>query len=114
MGLLAVIGHTTRALVDTRPPRAGGVPLYAARALRALGEESVLVTRCAEEDRALLTRLRAYGLPVVWRPGPSAVFRLEYRDGRRFATIEALGAPWRLTDVHGWLRETPRRADWGH
>src|SRR3990172_5345898 len=82
MGLLAVVGHTTRDLVDSRPPRPGGAPLLAARALRALGEPAVVVTRCAEADRGLLEPLRATGLPVVWRPeAQAAVFRLADRGG---------------------------------
>ena len=115
MGLLAVVGHTTRDLVDSRPPRPGGVPLYAARALRILREPAVIVTRCAEEDRQLLKPLRALGLPVVWRAEPqSAVFRLAYREGERLAAIEALGEPWSLADARGWLGEAVQGADWVH
>ncbi len=66
--MLAVVGHTTRDLVDALPPRPGGAPLYAARALRALGEPGLIVTRCAAQDEALLGPLRASGLRVVWRP----------------------------------------------
>jgi sugar/nucleoside kinase (ribokinase family) len=90
------------------------VPVYAARALSALGERATLITRCAEEDRALLAPLRAYGLPVAWHEGPSAVFRLEYREGKRSATIEALGDPWRPADIRGWMGEPLRDADWVH
>ena len=64
MGFVAVVGHTARDLVDGGPPRPGGVPLFAARALRALGEPGLVVTRCAEDDRALLgavVRRRAPG-----------------------------------------------------
>lgn len=115
MGLLAVVGHTTRDLVDSRPPRPGGAPLYAARALRALGEPAVVVTRCAEADRGLLEPLRATGLPVVWRPeAQSAVFRLEYREGGREVAIEALGEPWTPEDARGWLGEALAEADWVH
>lgn len=87
---------------------------YAASALRALGEEAILVTRCPEDDRALLARLQALGLPVVWHEGTAPVFRLEYREGRRLATIERLGDPWRLADVRSWMREPLREADWVH
>ena len=71
MGYVAVVGHTARDLVDGGPPRPGGVPLFAARALRALGEPGLVVTRCAEDDRALLGALYAVGLPVVWRSEPA-------------------------------------------
>lgn len=113
--MLAVIGHTTRDLVDALDPRPGGPPLFAARALRALGEPGLIVTRCAPEDEGLLAPLRAQGLPVVWRPeAASATFRLRYRDGMREVAIEALGEPWLPGDVDGWLGEALAGADWVH
>ena len=115
MGLLAVVGHTTRDVVDSGAARAGGVPLYAGRALAALGEKAVLITRCAERDRALLDSLQALGLPVVWRPEiQSAEFRLEYRGNERTLSIDALGEPWTPSDARGWVGEALGDADWIH
>jgi sugar/nucleoside kinase (ribokinase family) len=115
VGPLAVVGHTTRDVIDSRPPRAGGPPLYAARALAALGDPALVVTRCAQADEPLLAPLRALRLPVVWRAeARSAVFRLEYRGGERAASIEALGEPWSAGDARGWLAEALGDADWVH
>jgi sugar/nucleoside kinase (ribokinase family) len=113
--MLAVVGHTTRDLVDASAVRPGGAPLYAARALKTLGEPGLIVTRCAAEDERLLDDLRATGIPVVWRPETaSPTFRLRYRGGTREASIEALGEPWLPEDAEGWLGEALAGADWVH
>jgi sugar/nucleoside kinase (ribokinase family) len=115
MGVLAVVGHTARDVVDSRPAQPGGVPFYAARALHALAERAVIVTRCAEADRSLIDPLRALGLPVVWRPASSsAAFRHTYRDGVRGSEIDSLGDPWTPGDVRGWAAASLADADWVH
>ena len=115
MSLFAVVGHTSRDLVDSRPPRAGGAPLYAARALRVLGEPALLVTRCAEADHALLASLRALGLPVVWRAeARTAAFSIRNRDGERALSLATLGEPWTPEDARGWLGEALAEVDWVH
>jgi sugar/nucleoside kinase (ribokinase family) len=115
VSLLAVVGHTVRDLVDSRPARPGGVPFHAGRALRALGEPALVVTRCSEEDRNLLAELRALGLPVVWQAeAASAVFRHVYASGVRRSAIEALGEPWSPEDVRGWVGRALAGADWVH
>ena len=113
--MLAVVGHTARDIVDGSPPRPGGVPLYAARALAALGERAIIVTRCAEEDRKLLQPLGALGLPVVWRPEQTTpTFQLRNVGDRREITIEALGEPWSVGDVKGWLGRALAGVSWVH
>jgi sugar/nucleoside kinase (ribokinase family) len=113
--MLAVVGHTTRDLVDDFDPRPGGPPLYAARALRALGEPGLIVTRCAADDEELLEPLRAEAPELVWRAGDaSPTFRLRYRGTVREAAIEALGEPWLVADMDGWLGDALARADWVH
>lgn len=115
MGVLAVVGYTARDVVDEGRPRAGGVPIYAARALRALGEDALIVTRCAEADRDLLRPLYAVGLPVVWRAEePTPAFRLTNTGDRRDIVIEALGSPWTVDDARGWLGEALAGVDWVH
>jgi sugar/nucleoside kinase (ribokinase family) len=115
VGFVAVVGHTARDVVDGAPPRPGGVPLFAARALRALGEPGLVVTRCAEEDRALLGPLHAVGLPVVWRPEPvTPAFHLTNDGDRRDLRIEALGSAWTLDDVRTWLGAAVSDAGWVH
>jgi sugar/nucleoside kinase (ribokinase family) len=114
-GVLAVLGHTARDVVDGSPPRAGGVPLYAARALAELRVRALIVTRCAPEDRPLLGSLYAVGLPVVWHPEErTPIFQLRNLGDRREIEIEALGAPWTAADVDEWLGAALAGADWVH
>jgi sugar/nucleoside kinase (ribokinase family) len=114
-GLLAVVGHTARDLVDSAPPRPGGVPLYAAKALRALGEPGIIVTRCAESDRSLLDSLYDVGLPVVWRPeAETPVFVIRNRPEGRELEIGALGEPWTAQDARGWIGAAIGGATWVH
>ncbi len=116
MAILAVVGRTTRDVVDSSPPRPGGVPFHAASALRFVGEEAILVTRCAADDRSmLLAPLEAFGLPVVWEEEPqSAAFRLDYDRGRRLLTIESLCNPWDGIELRSRLRRAVGDADWVH
>ena len=82
MAGVAVIGNTTRDVVGGAPPRVGGPPFHAGRALRLLGARARIVTRCAADDRrALVTPVIALGLPVAWAPGErTATFAFSY-DG---------------------------------
>ena len=111
--MLGVVGHTTRDVVDGLAPRAGGPPLYAARALQAMGERGVIVTRCAAADEELVAPLRGGATAVTWRPGAvSASFRLRYEHGVRTVAVEALAEPWLPSDVDGWLGDALEQADW--
>lgn len=113
--MLAVVGHTTRDVVDGGPVRAGGAPLFAARALRAVGEQALVVTRCSADDESLIAPLRATGLRVVWQPvAESASFSLRYREGVRELELETIAEPWTVDDARGWLGEALRDADWVH
>jgi sugar/nucleoside kinase (ribokinase family) len=108
---LAVVGNLSRDLVDGGPPRAGGAPFHAARALRVLGRPAFVGAKCADVDRdSLLTPLVRLGLPVLWRGGSStATFAFHYEGDRRVMEVRALGDPWTATDLHGL-----ERADWVH
>ena len=101
MPRLAVVGNLSRDLVDGGPPRAGGPPFWAARALRALGAPSLVLAKCAAEDRALLLRpLVALGVPVLWLGGSStAAFSIRYAGDRREMTVDGIGDPWSPQDV---------------
>jgi sugar/nucleoside kinase (ribokinase family) len=113
--VLAVLGHTTIDVVDGGPPRAGGVPLYAGRALAAMGCTARVATRCAPADAGFLDALRATGLDVRWRAATSTpVFRHQYRGGVRETVVEALGEPWSPDDVRGWLDPVLRDVSWVH
>jgi sugar/nucleoside kinase (ribokinase family) len=108
---LAVVGNLSRDLVDGGPPRAGGAPFHAARALRVLGRPALVGAKCADSDRdSLLTPLVRLGLPVLWRGGSStAAFSFRYEGDRRVMAVDALGDPWAAADLHGL-----KRADWVH
>lgn len=108
---LAVVGNLSRDLIDGAPPRAGGAPFHAARALRVLGRPALVGAKCADTDRdSLLTPLVRLGLPVLWRGGSStATFSFRYEGDRRMMEVKALGDPWTAADLHGL-----ERADWVH
>jgi sugar/nucleoside kinase (ribokinase family) len=108
---LAVVGNLSRDLVDGGPPRAGGAPFHAARALRVLGRPALVGAKCADGDRdSLLTPLVRLGLPVLWRGGSStATFSFRYEGDRREMVVDALGDPWTAADLHGL-----ERAVWVH
>ena len=98
---LAVIGNIARDLFDGLPPRIGGGPYYAARALRVLGRPAQILTRCAEADReALLPDLVALGVPVTCRSAErTSTFAIRYNGERRFMQVEAIGHSWTPEDV---------------
>jgi hypothetical protein len=98
---LAVVGNLSLDLVDGGPPRAGGPPFWAARALRALETPAVVIAKCAAADRALLLRpLVALGIPVLWLGGSStAAFSIRYEGDRREMTVDGIGDPWSPRDV---------------
>ena len=100
---VAAVGNLSLDLVDGRPPRVGGPPYYAARALAALGARAVVRAKSAEADRPLLLPpLEAIGLPVEWRPGAStASYAFSYDGDRRTMEVRGLGSPWSVDDVDG-------------
>jgi sugar/nucleoside kinase (ribokinase family) len=113
---VAIVGNLTRDVVDGGPPRPGGTVFHAARALRALGREAVIVTRCAAADRETLLRpLVALGLPVVWGEAETtAAFSLDYRGQERTMTVDALADPWTPADARGWVADALRGTRWVH
>jgi sugar/nucleoside kinase (ribokinase family) len=111
---LAVIGPLARDLVEGRDSRIGGGPWYAARALRALRQEALVVAKCGEpERRSYLRRLAALGLPVsLSAAGDTTSFSFRYdADGRRQMSVEAIGEPWNEGDEP---ERALRRIEWVH
>jgi sugar/nucleoside kinase (ribokinase family) len=111
---LAVIGPLARDVVDGRDSRIGGGPWYAARALRALRQEAVVVAKCGEaERRPYLRRLAALGLPVsLAAAGETTAFSFRYdAAGRREMHVEAIGESWRDGDEP---ERALRRVEWVH
>ena len=100
---VAVVGNLSLDLVDGEPPRVGGPPYYAARALAALGAPALVRAKSAEADRPLvLPPLEALGLPVEWRPGAStASYAFSYDGDRRLMDVRELGSQWSVEDVAG-------------
>jgi sugar/nucleoside kinase (ribokinase family) len=113
---LAVVGNLSRDRVDGAPPRVGGPPFHAARALRVLGHPAAVAAKFADAHRTeLLPPLVALGLPVVWRPAATtAAYSFAYDGDVRSMTVDELGEPWTVSDVDGWAAQALRRADWVH
>jgi sugar/nucleoside kinase (ribokinase family) len=100
---VAVVGNLSLDLVDGGPPRPGGPPFYAARALACLGVPAVVRAKCAEDDRSrLLPPLEALGPAVEWRPGETtAMYAFSYDGEVRTMEVRELGSPWPPEDVEG-------------
>lgn len=115
MRSLAVIGPLARDLRNSRSEaQIGGGPWYAARALRALAQEAIVVAKCGEpERRSYLRRLAALGLPVsLSAAGETTSFSFSYdSEGRREMRVEAIGEPWSDEDVP---ERALRRVEWVH
>jgi sugar/nucleoside kinase (ribokinase family) len=111
---LAVIGPLSRDVVDGRERGIGGGPWYAGRALRALGQEAVVVAKCGEaERRSYLRRLASLGLPVsLAAAGETTSFSFRYdSEGQREMRVEAIGEPWSDGDEP---ESALRRVEWVH
>jgi sugar/nucleoside kinase (ribokinase family) len=98
---LAVVGNLSRDRVEGGPPRVGGPPFWAARALRALGAPALVAAKCADADRTLLARpLVALGIPVLWLGGSStAAFTIRYDGDHREMTVDGIGDTWTPDDA---------------
>lgn len=111
---LGVIGPLSRDVVAGAAPRIGGGPWHAARALRALGQQAVVLAKCGEpERREYHTRLAALGLPTsVVAGGETTAFSFSYDDaGTRTMRVDSVGEPWTVADVPQPLL---RRVEWLH
>lgn len=90
MPRLGVIGHLSRDVVAGSPPRTGGGPWHAARALKLLGEDALIVSK-----------------------GPEYAFSFAYDTGGvRTMHVDAIGTPWRIEEIPSldgveWLQVVP-------
>jgi sugar/nucleoside kinase (ribokinase family) len=103
---LAVIGHLSLDVVGRTPPRIGGAPWYAGRALHLLGHDAVIFAKCGEADRPRLQRrLASLGLPAsLAAGGETTSFAMSYDEhGNRTMRVEAIGEPWRTDEPPGML-----------
>jgi sugar/nucleoside kinase (ribokinase family) len=113
--LIALLGNLAHDLFPGEPPRAGGGPFHAARALRRIDVRAELYARCALEDRdALLLPVARLGTPVRYVSGEStATFRISYEGDRRAMVVDAIGDSWlpddvpRLRDDVRWVHVAP-------
>jgi sugar/nucleoside kinase (ribokinase family) len=111
---LAVIGPLSRDVVDGGGSRIGGGPWHAARALRAMRQEAIVVAKCGEpERRSYAQRLAALGLPAsLAAGGETTSFSFRYdADGHREMRVDAVGEQWRERDEP---ERALRRVEWVH
>jgi len=101
---LGVIGHLSRDVVADAPPQFGGGPWHAARALRLIGEDAVLVAKSRETA----------DLPALFVPdSDDTAFSFAYdADGVRTMRVESIGTPWRSNEIPAldsvtWLQVAP-------
>ena len=110
-----MIGPLSRDLVAGRAERIGGGPWYAARALRALQQEAVVVAKCGEpERRPYLRSLAALGLPVSLTAAGETTTSFSFGydgNGSREMQVEAIGEPWGEGDEPDRVL---RRVEWVH
>jgi sugar/nucleoside kinase (ribokinase family) len=107
---IALVGSISRDRVGGRPPHVGGMPYWAAQAMRVLGAPAWVLTKCAGADRqSLLRSLIALGLPVEWRAAERTTeFSFRYEGDVRIMEVDSVGDPWRPDDVRGV------RPEWVH
>jgi sugar/nucleoside kinase (ribokinase family) len=110
--VVAVVGNLSIDRIDGTPPRIGGGPYHAARALRLLAARGEVVARCADADRRfLLPRLAALGMPVQLLQGTrTTAFTFEYDGETRTMSVDAVGDAWTPRDA----RAVDRRVRWLH
>jgi sugar/nucleoside kinase (ribokinase family) len=111
---LGVIGPLSRDTVAGAQPRIGGGPWHAARALRALRHDALVVATCGEAEQAdFRRRLSALGVPLsLAAGGETTAFSFSYDEGgARTMQVDAIGRPFRREDAAESLL---RRVEWLH
>jgi sugar/nucleoside kinase (ribokinase family) len=111
---LGVIGPLSRDTVAGSPQRVGGGPWHAARALRALRHDALVVAKCGEAEQGdFRRRLSALGLPLsLAAGGETTAFSFSYDEGgARTMQVDAIGEPFRREDAAESLL---RRVEWLH
>jgi len=99
---LAVIGHLSRDVIADGPPRIGGPPWHAGRALRAMGADAAIIAKCGEEDAVDFARaLETLDLPFELAVGErTTAFSFSYdADGTRTMNVDAVGDPWLAEEI---------------
>ena len=98
--------------IDGGPPRIGGGPYHAGRALRLLSTRGSILTRCAGADRSfVLPRLAALGIPLRLLEGKATSgFSFTYDRDVRTMHVDSIGDTWTPADASA----LDRRARWVH
>ena len=110
MPSLAVIGPIARDVVAGAPPRIGGGPWHAGRALAALNVDATIVASCGSADEGEFGEaLRGLGLPFeLHAAGATTAFSFSYdADGARTMTVDAVGQPFAPEVDAEWLHVVP-------
>lgn len=99
--MISLLGNLCYDVLPGQPPRVGGGPFHAARALALQRGPVWIYARCADEDReALFTPLAQLGTPAEFAAGVStATFAFSYDGDRREMEIAALGDVWQPDDL---------------
>lgn len=113
---LGLIGSLAIDLIEGGPPRPGGPPFHAARALRLLARPGVVVTRCGSQDRPrLLPAIAALGLPVTCLGGETtSTFAFRYEGDVRHFEVVAVGDAWTPEEAAELRRGPLARVEWLH
>jgi len=115
---VTIVGSTVRDVVHMpgcAPVHStGGSPLFAARALSALGVRPGVATRC--DDAALAAPIAEPADPLCLKLDATVVqSELRYRpDGERDHTLAGLGEAWTEDDITGWAAPALAGATWVH
>jgi len=115
---VTIVGSTVRDVVHMpgcAPVHStGGSPLFAARALSALGVRPGVATRC--DDAALAAPIAELADPLCLKLDATVVqSELRYRpDGERDHTLAGLGEAWTEDDITGWAAPALAGATWVH
>jgi sugar/nucleoside kinase (ribokinase family) len=101
---VAVVGNLSLDRVDGAPPRPGGPPWYAARALAALTVPALIRVKCRDSDRSRFRELESLGVALDWRPAEAtATYAFSYSGDERSMEVVELGERWapeEVADVH--------------
>ena len=108
MRSVAVVGSLSLDRVEGAAPRIGGGPYHCGRALRVLGGQSRILTKCGRRERPILVpRLVALGVPATIRDSETThAFSMTYDGDTRRMNVDAVGEPWTPDEVGRALQRT--------
>lgn len=102
---VCVVGHITRDRIrigDTEKELPGGVAYYSSVALKSLGLDVCLITKCAEKDKSLLHDMVTQNVAIFHRPTEeTTLFENTYPGdlSSRVQTVQCLAEPFSARDL---------------